>query len=303
MLVLGGGGVRGLAHVGVLKVLERAGIEIDGIIGTSAGAIVGALYATKPDAARLERRVLTFLESHAFRRMNFRFDIESTRKAGGETRSLFDRLVHGLKKQVAMELLFRRQSMFRGELLHRLVGALVEGGRLEDCRIPLYVTALDLVHGREVILDRGDLVAAVAASSAVPGFFPPVSIDGALLSDAGLVNNMPIAAARRLGAECVVAVNLNGQIERIENFPTGIEVIFRSEEIGTKVVNDHLKTSADVLLEPNLNGRYWLDFENCSAVVDAGERAAQDGLAALEVALRRRKLVLFGGNGASHPTS
>jgi len=289
MLVLGGGGVRGLAHIGVLKVLERAGIRIDGIVGTSAGSIVGGLYAARPDIDWVERRVLGFLESPAFRRMNIRFDLESSRKPNGSPRSLFDRLVHGLKKQVAMELLFRRASMFRGEILHRLIDAMLEGGRIEDCQIPLFITALDLVGGREVILERGDLVESVVASSAVPGFFPPVSMNGSQLSDAGLVNNMPIAVARSLGAECVIAVNLNGQIERIEDFPTGIEVIFRSEEIGTKVVNDHTKDHADVLIEPQLQGRYWLDFQDCGAVIDAGERAALDCIPALESAARRKK--------------
>lgn len=299
ILVLGGGGVRGLAHLGILKVLEQQKIPIDGIVGTSAGAIIGSLYAMRPSADAAERKVLEFLSSIAFRRLNLRFDLEPRGGKNGK-KTLLDRLMHGLKRQVAMELLFRRPSIFKADPLTRLIGALIAPGKIEEAQIPLYITALDLVAGAEVILDRGDLHTAVVASSSVPGFFPPIAWNGRLLSDAGLVNNMPVGAAREVGAECVIAVSLNSQIDANASFPTGIEVIFRNEEIGTKLVNERRKRDADVVIEPDLGARYWLDFEHPEQVVAAGEAAARAVLPQIQAAVSRKKLDLPGFDHARH---
>ncbi len=153
----------------------------------------------------------------------------------------------------------------------------VPRGRLnfEDLRVPLFVTALDLKSGAEVTLQEGSLLDAIIASSSVPGFFPPREVGPWLLSDAGLFNNMPIAVARALGAEQVIAVSLNNRVLPMTDFPTGIDVIFRNEEIGTKLVNDERKRSATLVIEPDISGRYWLDFRNCAEVVAAGEAAAR----------------------------
>ena len=290
LLVLGGGGVRGLAHVGILQALEEEQVQVDGIVGTSAGAIIGAMYAHQPDAQQIKSQVLEFLQGPAFRRLNMRFEVDSRGQKGGGP-SLLERLLHGLKRQLAMELLFRRASIFSHEILSRLVGALIVEGRIEECRIPLHVTALDLVSGAELVLSEGDLRTAVVASSSVPGFFPPVRLDGSLVCDAGLVNNMPVTVARELGAECVLAVSLNCEIDPLMEFPTGIDVIFRSEEIGTKLVNDQKKQAADIVLEPDMGGRYWLDFDDPEAVIQAGLDSARERMPEILAAVRRRKLI------------
>ncbi|MFG0316787.1 MAG: patatin-like phospholipase family protein [Planctomycetota bacterium JB042] len=277
-LVLGGGGVRGLAHLGVLEVLEEEDLPIERIVGTSAGAIIGSMYARSPVAAPLIARVLEFLSSSAFRRLNLKFELEG-RNAGAPRPSLLDRILHGLKRQLAMELLFRRPSIFSGDILRRLVGGLVGDGHIDETVIPLFITALDLIEGEEVLLRDGDLRSAVVASSSVPGFFPPVEREGKLLSDAGLINNMPVQIARDLGGEHVVGVSLNASVERIEEFPTGIDVIFRSEEIGTKLFNDRRKKEADVVIEPALGGLYWLEFRDPAAVIEAGAAAAREKVA------------------------
>lgn len=280
MLVLGGGGARGLAHLGILRELEKAAIPIDAIVGTSAGAIIGGVYACNPDAEAVERKVLGFLGSAAFRRLNIRFDLDAKGSGNGGARkpSLLERVMHGLKRQLAMELLFRRPAIFKTELLHILVRHLIGEHDFASARIPMFVTALDLRGGCEIVLSQGDLVRAVVASSSVPGFFPPVDIDGRLLADAGLTDNMPVEIARGLGADVVIAVSLNCQIERVEGFATGIEVIFRSEEIGTKMINEAKKKLADVVIEPDTQGRYWLDFTDIDSVVAAGAAAARHAL-------------------------
>lgn len=282
-VVLGGGGVRGMAHFGVLKVLEAAGVPIHGIVGTSAGAIVGSIYACRPEAAAVTAEVLEFLRSSAFRRLGFRFELERNKKPP----SILDRVLHGLKRQLAMELLFRRQAIFKTEMLRLLARNLLPEVMIEDAKIPLFITALDLEVGRERILDRGDLRSAVVASSSVPGFFPPVKRGEHLLCDAGLVNNMPVDEARALGADVVIGVSLNNQVDPVTTFSTGIEVIFRSEEIGTHLINDRKKQRANVVIEPDTQGRYWLDFDDPSAIVKAGEMAAERCLDRILAAVQR----------------
>ncbi len=290
-LVLGGGGVRGLAHLGILRVLERAGVAIDGIVGTSAGSIVGALYAHEPNVAAVSEKIFAFLSSPTFRRLNLRFDFDG-RGNGNAKGSLFNRIVFGFRRQITMERMFRHPAIFKADPLARVTAELMGGRKIEESKIPLYVTALDLAAGDEVVLDRGSLGAAVQASCAVPGFFPPVQIDRRVLCDAGLINNMPIAVARRVGAETVIAVNLNRQVGSISALPTAIEVILRNEEIGTKLINDEKRKLADVVIEPDLGVRHWLDFSNPASVVEAGARAAEAKLDEILAVVRRKTIGL-----------
>ncbi|MEW6746503.1 MAG: patatin-like phospholipase family protein [Planctomycetota bacterium] len=273
-LVLGGGGVKGLAHFGVLRVLDREGVAVDQIVGTSAGAIAGAMYSLATSAEEAIGRAVGYLTSAAFRRYRGTFEF----RGEGVTGSFFRRLFKGIRRQLAMELLFRRHSIFPGETLARVVHGLVREARFEQGRVPLAVTAIDLRRGRQVVLNRGDLIPALLASSSVPGFFPPVPFDDMLLADAGLIDNMPVRVAKSLGAETTIAVNLNYYLEELDDFPTGIEVMFRSEEIGTKMVNDLKAPLADVVITPDLRSRYWLDFEDLDGIIEAGEDAAMQAL-------------------------
>lgn len=273
VLVLGGGGVRGLAHLGILMELEKAGVRLDAILGVSAGAIIGGMYALEADAAKITSRVLTFLSSSAFRRLNLRFDIDS-RPGNGKT-PFFERLLNGIKRQLAMELLFRRPSLFKGEMLEILVRNLVGEHDFTQARIPFFVTALDLKRGRKVVLSEGSMVKAIVASSSVPGFFPPVRLGGDVLCDIGTIDNMPIDEARAIGATRVIAISLNAEVAAVGELPSGIDVIFRAEEIGTKLMADAKKGDADLVIEPDLEGRFWLDFADPAKVVEAGAKAAR----------------------------
>lgn len=176
VLALGGGGARGVAHVGVLKVLEEAGIRVRAIAGTSIGAWVGGLYA----AGRVEGWV------EIVRDMNWQ----------GILRFLDPTLP--------------RTALFAGRKLRALMEELLGGRRrIEDLDIPFRAVATDLLNRQEVWIDRGDLVTAVAASTAIPGVFQPVRLSDTWLVDGGLLAPVPVRAARDLGGGPVVAVDLN----------------------------------------------------------------------------------------------
>jgi NTE family protein len=277
VLVLGGGGARGLAHLGVLKVLEEADVPIRAIFGNSAGAILAAAWLQQPDADAAIAHVLAFQHSPAFQRLGLSF--RPSRRNGGPTPSFLRRVLSGWRSQVAMHLLFRRASLFHRRRLEILITAAVDAGRLEALRIPLHVAALDLGNGEEVILSSGDLHPVLTASASVAGFFPPVEIDGRLLIDAGLADNLPVLAARERCGGPIVAVNLSCDLdEDCDPSMTGIESLLRAEELASRWNNLQRAQFADVQIEPSLGARYWLDFSDPEEIVAAGEEAARAAL-------------------------
>jgi len=274
-LVLGGGGFKGVAHLGVLRVLQQAGVPIERVIGTSVGALVGGSYCYLRDADQAHALLMTFLESEGLRAHRL-----VAMRRGGHL-PLLRRLVHGIRRQVALERMFRRSSAFGNSALRFIVRSVVPNVDIADLPLPLGIGALDLLSGEEVLLTRGDLGLAVAASSAVPGFFPPVEWDGMLLCDAGIVNNLPAESARRLGARNVVAVDLSSGLSPCRADAVGIEVLLRAQDLSTRITNRRWAESADVVVAPELDGRHWLDTSHLAEVVEAGAAAARRALPAI----------------------
>lgn len=280
-LVLGGGGFKGMSHVGVLEVLEGAGIRIERIIGTSAGSLIGAAYAHRGDAAEVRARVERFVHSDAFQRKGF------VSFGGAGNPGLLARVVSGIKRQVALERMFRRSSAFGSAALRFVVRSIVPNVPLEDMAIPMAVAALDLIQAEEVLLTEGPATSAVCASSSVPGFFPPVERDGRLLVDAGIVNNLPTRSARSLGATRVVAVDLSQQLEMEGRADVGMDVLLRAQDISTLHTSRTLAGLADVVIYPDNGGRSWLDSTDPATVMAAGAAAAKAALPDIQALLAR----------------
>jgi NTE family protein len=175
-VVLGGGAARGFAHVGVLRVLEDAGVPVELVVGTSVGSLVGALYADGHNARELE-----FLARDLDRDDFFDFGLAPALFGSGLARG--DRV----------------EGWMRRHLLAR---------RIDELAIPYAAVATDLDDGSVVVLDHGDVASAVRASSAIPGVFEPVHLEGRLLADGGVVANLPVKVARALGADVVIAVDV-----------------------------------------------------------------------------------------------
>ncbi len=272
-LVLGGGGFKGVAHVGVLRALQAGGVPIERVVGSSAGALMGAMYCYLGDAEETARLVTGFLASEGFRAHR----LAGFRRQPGKL-PLMSRLVMGIRRQVMLERIFRRSSAFGGSALRYIVKSLVPDVDIADLRIPLDVCVLDLQRGEDLLLSRGDLRTAVTASGAVPGFFPPVDWGGRLLCDPGLVNNLPTRLARDGGASLVVAVDLSSGLPPCRADAVGMEVLLRAQEISTRLANRRWADDADAVITPDLDGRHWLDASNLAGVIEAGERATRESL-------------------------
>ncbi len=286
-LVLGGGGFKGMAHVGVLLALEEHGVPVRSIVGTSAGALMGAAYAHLMSAEAVRDHVLGFLNSEEFQRKGFvGFTAKSKGKAKGNgVGSFMSRLLTGIKRQVALERMFRRSSAFGGAALRYVVRGLVPDIRVEELGMPFAIAALDIDKGEEVLITEGPLASAVCASSSVPGFFPPVEREGKILVDAGIVDNLPTRLARSLGAMRIVAVDLSSALPDLPRGEVGMTLLLRAQDVSTRIANRVQGDYADVLLKPDMEGRSWLDPGDPLEVMDAGYQAALAGMADIQALL------------------
>ena len=246
-LALGGGAARGFAHVGVIAVLEEAGLKPQLIVGTSAGSLVAALYASGKTSAQLQQTALNMEEV-----------------------AITDWMLP----------IFGR-GMFRGEALARYVNDLVAGRLIENMAIPLGIVATDLNSGQAVLFQRGDTGTAVRASSAVPAVFVPVKISGHEYVDGGLVSPVPVRFARQMGADVVVAVDISNPPEANLAGDT-LQILMQTFSIMGKSINQFELKDADVVVRPSQTGLKSADFSARQRAIDAGRAAMLAALPALK---------------------
>jgi NTE family protein len=292
-LALGGGGARGLAHIGVLKVFEKHQIPIDVITGTSIGAIVGAFYALQPQANLLEERTLAFVHAPEFHESGL--DLFKTKKAA---ENFFGQVAKYVKERVVINLAHSRPSLVGGWRVSRAVDFMLEDQMFEHCRIPFACVATDLISGEEVIFRQGSIRQAVAASMSIPGFLPPIRHDGHLLVDGAVVAPVPINACKLLGAEVIIAVDVSQPLDGAGNFENVIDVIFRASTITSHYNKEMLLDYADVVIRPNVGQVHWSEFRKIRELVAAGERAAEQMLPKVQSLFEQKKSIwkrLFGG--------
>lgn len=249
-LALGGGAARGFAHVGVIQVLEEAGIKPVLVSGTSAGSLVAALYASGKSGGQLQQ-IAESMEEAAF---------------ADWTLPIFNR------------------GVLRGDALARYVNTQVGSRLIEDMAIPLGIVATDLHSGQDAVFQRGDTGTAVRASSAVPAVFQPVRISGREYVDGGLVSPVPVRAARRMGAELVIAVDISSAPEG--NLASGtLEILLQTFAIMGKSINTFELRDADVVVRPSLSGVSSADFGARKRSIEAGRQAMLQALPQLRAAI------------------
>ena len=249
-LALGGGAARGFAHVGVIAVLEEAGLRPQVVVGTSAGSLVAALYASGKTSAQLQQTAMKMEEV-----------------------AITDWMLPIIGR-----------GIFRGDALARYVNELVSNRLLENMLIPLGIVATDLGSGNAVLFQRGDTGAAVRASSAVPAVFVPVKINGREYVDGGLVSPVPVRFARQMGADVVVAVDISNPPEANSADGT-LQILLQTFAIMGKTINHYELAGADVVVQPSLVGLKSADFTSRQRAIDAGRAAMLAALPALKAKL------------------
>ena len=238
-LALGGGAVRGAAHIGVLSVLEEAGIEADVVAGTSVGSIIGAAYA-----------------------------------AGVSSADMLE-LMHGVSwKDLTRPTFGSKYSFANTAPMARFIEQAIGATDFSDLGKPFAAVTCDVVTGNQVVIREGNVSRAVLASSAVPGVFPPVEDGEALYIDGGVVDLVPVTAVRDLGADYVIAVNIIPKRRGSHRPANAQELLLASFEIMQYVVERDAQ-SADVFIEPQVADFGLMDFSNVSELYERGRVAAQ----------------------------
>jgi len=252
-LALGGGVARSIAHVGILKVLEREQIPIDYIAGCSGGSVVGALYAAGVGVETLEHLASTVSWKHI------------------------------------ASLALPTRGLVSNKKMLRFLATHCLKNRFEDLRIPFSVVATDLSTGEEVIFDKGELFPAIQASCTIPAIFMPVKIQGRYYIDGGFVSQIPVRAARKMGADLVIACDVNYNEIRNGEPTNVVSLIFHLLSMVSKKNAAEAKQQADLVIQVDVHGIGLSELHRGKEIVARGEEAALQILPALKQEMSRRE--------------
>lgn len=273
-LVLSGGGARGLAHIGVIKVLEQHGIKADVVTGTSMGAIVGALYASGLTASEIEEVALKMDWRNAFS------DASPRRSQPYPFRQLEAGMTADLRMSVTRSGITFPRGVIEGQHLQLVFGGLfLNQGRprqFEDLPIAFAAVAANLETGQSVVMKSGDLATAVRASMSIPGALAPTLRDGQLLVDGGIADNMPVNIARQMGADLIIAVDVSSPLRDRGGLNSILDVANQTTAFLVKLNTQKQRanlTSRDILIAPSLEGFSAVDFDQAPALIEAGMTA------------------------------
>ena len=262
-LALGSGGAKGLTHIGVIKILEEHNIPIDFIAGASIGAVIAAYYAATPDRRKLQELAHTFSQRKGF--------------------SLFDPTLRG--------------GLIKGAKIETVIHELLDGASFDTLKIPCAIVATDFNTAEDVVITHGDIVKAVRASISVPGFFQPIQFDNRLLADGGLSEPVPVEVVRKMGADIVIAVNLDNATldSNSVNIPTLSSVPMRSINILRHHLALESTKTADVVIVPSvyqvglIGWNYFFDDTKIQALINEGEKAALHALPKLQLHIKEKQ--------------
>ena len=255
-LALGGGAARGFAHIGVIKALEAQGIEADIVVGTSAGSVVGALYAAGNNGFALQRVAMDMDEATI--------------------------------SDWAIPLFGKVSGVLKGDALQNYVNKAVHNVPMEKLKIPFGAVATDLNNGQPILFQRGNTGQAVRASSAVPSVFQPVKIGNRSYVDGGLVAPVPVRFAREMGADFIIAVNISTQTDSQATL-SSLEVLMQTFSIMGQRLNHYELKDADIVITPSLGTMGGGDFNSRNLAILAGEQAAAAVMPQLKAKLKARQ--------------
>ena len=276
-LVLSGGAARGLAHVGVLKALEEQGIHIDAIAGTSMGAVIGGLYASGYKIDELEKLALSIDWQEALSDAPEREDVPFRRKQDDRDFLVKQKLSFRDDGSLGLPL-----GVIQGQNLALLLESLLAHSSdirdFDKLPIPFRAVATDIVNGEKVVFRKGHLPQVIRASMSIPAVFAPVEINGQLLVDGGMVDNIPVDVAREMGVDIVIVVDIGTPLRGRKQLNTVFDILNQSITLMTRSNSEVQLASLkpdDILIQPALASYGATDFGRSLDIINAGYRATQ----------------------------
>jgi len=292
-LALGGGAARGLAHLGVLKVFEDAKLPVHMIAGTSLGALMGGLYASRPDAAYWIERVDQYLRSYRSRKT--RLEVIRRMEQPNSRQGFFADMANIVRKGYFWGVTATKPAFVSEEEYENFLNPLIPDIQIEQTKIPFGCVATDIFNGKRVVFMSGSMRTAVRASCALPGIFPRVRDSDMLLVDGGWVERVPVICAQNMGADVIIAVDVSSEIPKFTE-SSGLDIVLRADAVTRVFLNDLLLDEADVTIHPPVGAIHWADFSNPRELVRQGELETLGKIVEIRSAIiraeaPRRKLV------------
>lgn len=276
-LVLSGGAARGLAHIGVIKALEEQGVRIDAIAGTSMGAVIGGLYASGYSVSELEEVALTMDWREVLSDDPPRTDVPFRRKQDDRDFLIKQRLSFRDDGSLGLPL-----GVIQGQnlalLLERLLVRSSDVRDFDRLPIPFRAVATDIANDEKVVFRSGHLPQVIRASMSIPAVFAPVELDGRLLVDGGMVDNIPVDVAREMGVDRVIVVDIGTPLKPRKELLTVVDVLNQSTTMMTRRNSEQQLATlrdSDVLVQPNMTGFEVTDFARSEELIEAGYQAAK----------------------------
>ncbi|MFO7802553.1 MAG: patatin-like phospholipase family protein [Desulfovermiculus sp.] len=283
-LALSYGGAKGLAHVGVLQVLQEKGYEIGRIAGTSAGAIVGAMFAETLDADIMEQRFRELTASDTFQGSA----LSKFMHQGSRNSSFWDQITCRIRDTLAMYMAQSRKSLLAPERFIQCLEMLIHIREFRECRLPFVAVATDISTGQDMPLCTGNLIQAVLASSSIPGFLPPVDMDGTWASDGAICCPVPVKYAHDLEENVLVAVSVPPRVDPQAPIENALDIMIRAEEINLSYLCRAQAANADVLIKPDTKDVGWNEMHRLDEMLESGRQAALEALPRIEEAVETR---------------
>jgi len=244
-LALGAGGARGLAHIGVIQVLEEHRISVDMVAGSSIGSLVGALYAMGHD---------------------------------GNTLARFAQLC---REKFFYDFTVSKMGIIQGNKIKELLSLITQRKRIEELPIPLAIVATNLTNGEKVLFREGYVADAIRASISIPGIFVPVEMDGKLLVDGSVVDRVPVSVVKQMGADIIIAVDISTLKKNVQ-VNSIVDVMLQSIDIMQHEIVRFHELNADIVIRPNVSEYSLRSFESVSELIQLGREAAENQLAKIK---------------------
>jgi len=281
-LVLGGGGARGGAHIGALKVLHNKGIIFDRIAGTSAGAIMGAMYAATLDPDWMEDRLHSFIKSDVFKKTRIK-SVRSDRNPD----SVFGQMARYVHNRFVIAMAINKEAIVEKKILEDAIKYLVPVNNFNDLKIPISIVCSDLNSGETIVHEEGDLIEAVVQSSSIPGFIEPTIKDGRRIVDGGVTAPFPSNILKDK-VDFILGINISrGKPLPMKNANL-LEIITRTEMITSLKLTESLVKQADFVIKPDTLGLHWSEFNEIDKLIENGTNAAEEAFPMLINALNKK---------------
>ena len=281
-IALGGGGVRGAAHVGVLQEIDNAGIKVDRISGVSAGAVIGCLYAYSLDGKWVEDHFREIWSSQSFNGLTSKIFFDNGSKqsfAGGIKKTLTDHVI------ALMSL--HRSSLIKNDQLRDILKMLIPIQNFDQLKIPLKIISTDIESGEDVISEKGNLIDALLKSCSIPGVMEPIMDDGRVIVDGGVSMPIPIPPLAE-NCDVTVAVDIGVyKFNKLKN-PNAKSIKIRSDIITSNRLKLRLISDADLVIRPDTRGLHWSRFDAGEILLKNGKREGRKQMPFLNDLIRKK---------------